>query len=167
MTARWGSQPRRRLSSSEQGQALALISVISTPSALPESAPESRSALAGIRPGVSTTIAPPQRPVLGSPRGHSERLGAARHASRGAPVEPRAFPWGVGPSLAGAAVGGGATGLAAPAAALLVIAAACLLATRSRGRLSMDPLPWKSALLSLRLSDRANPSCLVSTTFAL
>jgi hypothetical protein len=58
----------------------------------------------------------------------------------------------VGPlsSLAGGALGGGATGLAAPAA-LLVVAAACLLATRSQGRLNVDPLPWRSVLLSSRL----------------
>lgn len=130
---------------------LALVSVILSPSPLPEATAEPRSALNGAGLLASSTIAPPQRPSLGLSRGHSDRLAAARRASRDTPAEPAALPSGVGPSLAGAALGGGATGLAAPAAALLVVAAACLLATRSRARLRMDPLPWKSALLSLRL----------------
>jgi hypothetical protein len=55
------------------------------------------------------------------------------------------------PSTTGAAFGNGGTGLAAPAAALLVVAALCLLGTRLPGRLAEDRLAWKSALFSLRL----------------
>jgi hypothetical protein len=55
------------------------------------------------------------------------------------------------PSGAGAALGGGANGLTAPGAALLVMAAACLLATRLLGRRTTDPTLWRSALLNLRL----------------
>jgi hypothetical protein len=130
----------------------ALVSVILSPSPLPDAAAGPRSTLTGARADASTTVAPAEPSVLGVSPARSDRFGAARHGSSGTPAESAAAPTGVGSqtSLAGGALGGGATGLTAPAA-LLVVAAACLLATRSRGRLSMDPLPWKSALLSSRL----------------
>ena len=66
--------------------------------------------------------------------------------------------WGANPTVssssrsgAGAALGGGANGLTAPGAALLVMAAACLLGTRLLGRRTTDPTLWRSALLNLRL----------------
>jgi hypothetical protein len=55
------------------------------------------------------------------------------------------------PSGAGTALGSGGGGLTAPSAALLVVAIACLLATRLLGRPAMRSLAWRSALLSLRL----------------
>ena len=127
-------------------QELALVSVILSPSPLPAAAAGPRSALAGAWPDASTTVAPAGRSVLGVSPARSDRFGAARRTAPGPSAESETVPTGVGSSLVG-----GATGLAAPAAALFVVAAACLLATRSRRRLSRDPFPWESVLLSLRL----------------
>jgi hypothetical protein len=55
------------------------------------------------------------------------------------------------PSAAGAAFGSGMTGAAAPAAALLAVAAVCLLGTWLPRRLADDGLACKSALLNMRL----------------
>jgi hypothetical protein len=74
---------------------------------------------------------------------------ALRHASVGTAAESGTISGLI--SGAGAALGGGATGLAAPAAALLALAAACMLATVMLGQLALDPFVWKSTLLSLRL----------------
>jgi len=135
---------------STAAQELALVSVISSPSSL---SPGVRGPLppVGDWSDVSSTIASAERSSEVSSRNRSTHLGAARHTSRAPELAARAMGAGSLPSLAGAALGGGAPGLAAPAAALLVIAAACLLGTRSLGRLPMDPLAWKSTLLSVRL----------------
>jgi hypothetical protein len=78
---------------------------------------------------------------------------ALRRTAIRSSVEPAANPTPSDslPSGTGSAVGGGISGLAAPAAALLVVAAACLLATRLLGRRNTDSLLWRSTLLSLRL----------------
>jgi hypothetical protein len=57
------------------------------------------------------------------------------------------------PLQAGGAAGtaSGGIGAAAPALALLVVAAVWLLDAFLRGRLALDLFPWKSTLLSLRL----------------
>jgi hypothetical protein len=109
--------------------------------------------LTSAQPDASTTVAAAERSLSDISPARSDRFGAARRTSPGIPAESTALPTGVPlSSLAGATLGGGAaTGLTAPAAALLVVAAACLLATRSQGRLNMDPLPWRSVLLSSRL----------------
>ena len=54
------------------------------------------------------------------------------------------------PASSGSSAGGGA-GATGPAEALLAVALLCMLATVSPRRLKLDPLSWKSTLLSLRL----------------
>jgi hypothetical protein len=133
-------------------QEMTLVSLILSASPLPAAAAGPRSALNSARSDASTTVAAAERSLPGVSPARSDRVGAARRTSSGPPAESAVPPTGVGPlsSLAGGALGGGATGLAAPAA-LLVVAAACLLATRSQGRLNVDPLPSRSVLLSSRL----------------
>jgi hypothetical protein len=136
-----------------RAQEMTLVSVISSASPLPAAAAGPRLVLGSAQPDASTTVAAADRSLPDISPARSDRFGAVRPTSPGIPAESTALPTGVPlSSLAGGTLGGGAaTGLAAPAAALLVVAAACLLATRSQGRLNMDPLPWRSVLLSSRL----------------
>jgi hypothetical protein len=134
-------------------QEMRLISLILSASPLPTSAVGPRSTLDSAGLDASFTVAAAERSLPGVLPARSDRFGAARRTSPDAPARAAVLPTSGEPlsSLAGGALGGGATGLGAPAAALLVVAAACLLATRSQDRRNMDPLPWRSVLLSSRL----------------
>lgn len=131
-------------------QELQLVSVISSPSNLSPGVPGPLPR-AGDWSDVPSAIGSAERSSEASSSNRSERLGAVSHTSSAPELAAPATGAGLLPSLAGAACGGGAPGLAVPAAALLEVAAACLLVTRSLGRLPMDSLAWKSTLLSVRL----------------
>jgi hypothetical protein len=82
------------------------------------------------------------------------RIGETRALQRTSVATPTATSPTVAswlPSAAGAALGSGMTGAAVPAAALLAVAAVCLLGTWLPRRLADNGLACKSALLNLRL----------------
>jgi hypothetical protein len=131
---------------------LALVSLLSVISAtLPASSGASQQRLAFGEDSAHAVSAKASAEALGEgvARNLSAVLtGVKRTSARASSALPAS------PTLAGspaAVAAGGATGQVAPAAALIVLAAACALATRLLGRLAMDPLAWRSALLSLRL----------------
>jgi hypothetical protein len=131
---------------------LALVSLLSVISAtLPASAGASqpRVALGDGSALTGSAAAPPERLSHGVWNAPSGALNEVNRASAGASSALATSPTLVGSPSPVAA--GGATGSVPPAAALIVLAAACVLATRRLGRLAMDPLAWQSVLLNLRL----------------
>jgi hypothetical protein len=131
---------------------LALVSLLSAISAtLPASSSASQPRVAFAEDSAHAVLANAPAKELGE--GVSRNLSAVLNGVKG--ISARASSaLQASPTLAGSpppVAAGGATGQVAPAAALIVLAAACALATRLVGRLATDPLAWQSALLSLRL----------------
>jgi hypothetical protein len=127
---------------------LALIPAISPSPLALSGADGARLRLVGVWTRGSSVTAHASLPAAGL---ESQSKRSARHG-RGPELPAASRTTGLAPpALAGTALGGTPAGVDAPAAVLLVLAAACLLGTRRLGRRNMDLMAWTSASLNLRL----------------